>query len=379
MYSKCGRNTALPQHQMRNAGARVRGFAAAKWIDLRSDTVTQPSKGMRIAMSKAPVGDDVYREDPTVNKLQRHVASLLGKEAGLFCPSGTMANLIAMGTHSSRGDEVILGKRSHIFWYEGGGLSAHMGVAMHTVDNDSRGCMDLRKIREAIRPLNDHYPRTSCVALESTHNLCGGAVVPLDYCWAAKTLCDEFTLPLHLDGARLWNSARASRMSVKQLAEPFDSVSVCLSKGLGAPVGSVLVGTKKFIASAKRLRKALGGGMRQAGLLAAAGLYALENGHIERLDLDHRRAKLLAAFLSQLGEHEGVGFFDDIVQPETNIIYFSVKDGKARDFCTQLKKKGVLMNSYGDSRVRCVLHLDVDDKAVEKTMAAIEDVCREGL
>lgn len=347
-------------------------------IDFRSDTVTLPSEGMRIAMANAKVGDDVYGEDANCNKLQRTLAKMLGKEAGLFLPSGTMSNLCAMGAHCSRGDEVILGSRSHIFIYEGGGASAHMGVAMHTVENEKDGSLALEKIRAAIRPVNDHYPRTSCLALESSHNLMGGAVLPLDYCWHVRALCNEYKLQLHLDGARLWNSARASGRSPRDLTEPFDSVSVCLSKGLGSPVGSVLLGTKKFIARARRIRKALGGGMRQSGILAAAGLFALEHGHIERLDDDHRRAKLLAMALSRIAadpQPSSPFLLHDIVQPETNIIYFSVGDRKGQEFTKRLRQRGVLMNSYGDSRVRCVLHLGIGDDSLETTMAAIEEVC----
>lgn len=230
-------------------------------MDLRSDTVTMPSLEMREVMAKAKVGDDVYGEDPTVRRLQRLVARMLNKEAALFLPTGTQSNLVAVGTHCGRGEEIILGRNSHIYVYEGGGASAYMGVSMNLVPNNADGSFDLELLRKGIRPLNDsHYPITKAVALENTHNVCGGTILPQTFVHDVRKICDENNLALHLDGARLWNASVATGMSMSELCEHFDTVSVCLSKGLGAPVGSVLVGSKKFIARAHRLRKSLGGG-----------------------------------------------------------------------------------------------------------------------
>ncbi len=258
------------------------------FIDLRSDTVTLPTPAMRQAMAEAEVGDDVYGEDPTVNRLQQLAASLVGKEAGLFVPSGTMSNLAAVLAHCNRGDEVILGNKSHTYLFEGGGLSALGGVHSCQIPNQPDGTLALEDIQNAIRPNDIHQPPTRLVCLENTHNRCGGVALSPEYTRQVAELARQHNLSLHLDGARLFNAAVAQGVRAKELAGPADSVSICLSKGLSAPVGSVLCGSKEFIQRALRIRKQLGGGMRQAGILAAAGIVALET-MVERLADDHRR------------------------------------------------------------------------------------------
>lgn len=342
-----------------------------KKIDLRSDTVTLPSTLMRQAMAIAAVGDDVYNEDPTIIDLEKKVASILTKESGLFVPSGTQSNLIAMGVHcGGRGSEIILGTKSHIFIYEGGGASAFMGASFHTIPNQPDGTLKIEDIKSAIRIANnDHYPKTVCVAIENTHNLCGGRVLTPEYIQSVKQLCLEHDLPLHMDGARLWNAAVALNVPVSSLAGPCDSISVCLSKGLGAPVGSVLVGDSKFITAARRLRKALGGGMRQAGILAAAGIYALDTNR-ERLADDHRRARVLAVGLQSVS---GLKLMD---LPETNILYFEVLDDRmAKLFVEELRTVGVLVNSYGKT-VRVVTHLDISDADIQLVIEKTNETMR---
>ena len=246
------------------------------YIDLRSDTVTQPTPAMREAMAKADVGDDVYGEDPTVNELQAKAASMLGKEAGLFVPSGTMGNLAAILAHCNRGDEIILGNLAHTFLFEAGGIAALGGVHPHTLPNQPDGRIDLDDIREAIRPDNPHMPITRAVTIENTHNRCGGVPLTVEYTQAVGDLAHENGLSLHLDGARIFDAAAALDVDVKELTDPVDSVTFCLSKGLCAPVGSIICGSTEFIQRAHRIRKQLGGGMRQAGILAAAGIVALD-------------------------------------------------------------------------------------------------------
>ena len=268
-------------------------------IDLRSDTVTQPTEAMRQAMANAPVGDDVYGEDPTVNRLQEMAAALLGKEAALFVPSGTMGNLAAVLAHCGRGDEVILGDQSHTFLFESGAYLGAGGVHSRQIPNSQIGSLDLDDIRRAVRPDDAHFPVTRLIALENTHNRCGGVVLTPDYMQSVAELARAHGLKVHLDGARLFNAAVALGVEPAALAAPVDSVTFCLSKGLCAPVGSVLCGSHDFIARAHRVRKQLGGGMRQAGVLAAAGIVALET-MIPRLEEDHQRAKRLGPGLSAL-------------------------------------------------------------------------------
>ncbi len=291
-----------------------------KTIDLRSDTVTQPTPEMREAMAKADVGDDVYGEDSTVNRLQEIAAETLGKEAALFVPSGTMGNLIAVLSHCGRGDEVILGNQAHIFRYEAGGISALGGVHSYQVPNQADGRILLEDIKYAVRGRDPHEAITSLIALENTQNRCGGSVLPLDYTNEIGEFAKEHELGLHLDGARIFNAAAALSAPAKELAAPFDSVTFCLSKGLSAPVGSVLCGSREFITKAHRLRKQLGGGMRQAGILAAAGIIAVEK-MTKRLREDHARAQKLAKGLADVS-----GLILDEGTPHTNMIFMSLAD-----------------------------------------------------
>ena len=349
-------------------------------IDLRSDTVTQPTKAMREAMAIAPVGDDVYGEDPSVRRLEERMADVLGKEAGLFIASGTMGNLVALLAHARRGDEVILGDMSHTFLYEGGGISALGSIHPHTLPNLDDGTLDLEKIRLALRnPDDSHAPRTRMIVLENTHNRCGGIALTADYCNQVATLAVEHGLILHLDGARLFNATVALDSPIADLTQPFDSVTVCLSKGLGAPVGSVLCGSRDFIHEAHRIRKLVGGGMRQAGILAAAGLYALDH-HLDRLAEDHENAAMLA---------RGIAEIDGLTCPQaqtpatgawTNLVYFTV-DGEAIgrrqldafELSKQLKAQGVLALALGSDgkKIRMVTHLDVGPSDIETTLTKL--------
>jgi threonine aldolase len=342
-----------------------------EYIDLRSDTVTYPTPAMREAMARAEVGDDVYGDDPTVNRLQEISASMLGKEAALFVASGTMGNLAALLAHCARGDEVILGDKAHTFLYEAGGISALGGVHSHQVANQPDGTMLLEDILAAIRPDDPHFPVTRLVALENTHNRCGGVVLSPDYTRQVGQLCKEHNLVLHLDGARVFNAAIAQGVSAKELADPADSVTFCLSKALCAPVGSVLCGSKDFIQRAHRIRKQLGGGMRQAGILAAAGIVALES-MIDRLAEDHARAKRLAQGLAQIH-----GIELDPGTPYTNMIFFSLSADiplSAVEVASTLMEFGVLVGATGSRRFRLVTHYWIDDASVDCTVQAFSQV-----
>lgn len=338
-------------------------------VDLRSDTVTKPTVGMREAMSHAEVGDDVFGEDPTVNRLQETVAELLGKEAALFVPSGTMSNQIAIKCHTQPGDEVILERDSHSFHYEGGGPALLSGVQLHPLPG-VRGVISAGQVEAAVRPGDHHYPHTSLVCLENTHNRAGGTIFPLDTIREIRAVADRYALRMHLDGARLWNAAVATGISEQQFAAPFDSVSVCLSKGLGAPVGSLLVGKREFIDRAHRYRKILGGGMRQVGILAAAGLYALAH-HRQRLVDDHRRARRLAEALAEIP-----GPTVDLTSVQTNMVFVDVGPSgiSAADVVARLRERGILCLALGPSVIRLVTHLDVDDEGVERAIAAFKAV-----
>lgn len=345
-------------------------------IDLRSDTVTQPTPAMRRAMAEAPVGDDVYGEDPTVNRLQQMAAGLLGKEAGLFAPSGTMGNLAAVLAHCQRGDEVILGHLSHTYLFEAGGISALGGVHSCQIPNRADGTLDLEQVRSAVRPDDVHHPVTRLVCLENTHNRCGGVALSVDYTRAAGELAHSLGLSLHLDGARLFNAAAALGVPARSLAEPADSVTFCLSKGLSAPVGSVLCGSEAFIRKALRIRKMLGGGMRQAGVLAAAGIVALET-MVERLAEDHRRAARLAA---QLGSIPGLQL--DPGSPHTNMIFAGLAPERPEDAAAvagRLKAAGVLVGVVGARRFRLVTHAGIDDGAVDRAVQAFRQVLAAGI
>jgi threonine aldolase len=322
---------------------------------------------MRQAMAQAEVGDDVMGEDPTVNRLQELAASMLGKEAGLYVTSGTMGNLASVLAHCTRGDEVILGDKSHTFLFEAGGISALGGVHSCQIPNQADGTLRLEDIRRAIRPDDPHYPVTRLVCLENTVNRCGGAALSAEYTRQVGSLARQHGLSLHLDGARLFNAAVAQGLSAKELVEPVDSVTICLSKGLCAPVGSVICGTQEFIRKAHRIRKQLGGGMRQAGVIAAAGIVALES-MVERLAEDHARAARLADGLRQIP-----GLRLDPEKPQTNMVFLDLDEAlpqTASEVAVRLAERGVKVGAVGAKRFRLVTHYWIDDEAIEKTIAA---------
>lgn len=329
-----------------------------KPIDLRSDTVTRPGPGMRRAMAEAEVGDDVWGDDPTVKRLEARCAELLGFEAGLFTPSGTQANLTAMLTWCQRGDEVLLGAESHVFLHEGGGAAALGGIQSHALPNDADGGLRPELVLGAIKPKDVHFARTRVLSLENTID---GRVVPQTSLEATAAAAKASGVSVHLDGARLMNAVVKSGRPAHELAKPFDSVSLCLSKGLGAPVGSVLLGRRDFVEGARRWRKVLGGGMRQAGILAAAGLYALDH-HVERLATDHARAARLGGLLAGLPGLE--------VEPvQTNMVWLRVAPAMSPGLVDALAQAGVLVS--GASRLRLVTHLDVSDDDIERAAALI--------
>lgn len=335
-------------------------------IDLRSDTVTQPSPAMRRAMADAELGDDVYGEDPTVNRLEALTANMLGKEAALFVPSGTMGNLIAQLVHCGRGDEVIVGNQAHTFRYEGGGSATVGGIHPYTVETAPDGTLPLASVRDAVRDENVHYPRTRLLVLENSHNRMGGRVLPLSYIAEARAFCDEVGIALHCDGARIWNAAVASSASPAEVAAPFDSLSVCLSKGLAAPVGSLVVGDKTFIHEARRARKVLGGGMRQAGVIAAAGIVALTEMQ-ERLADDHENAKLLAEGL------QGAGFHVPHIV-ETNIVIFEQPDDGTTPAqrSAAWREQGLLIAPVGGRRFRAVTHYGIERADIQRTLDIVQ-------
>ncbi len=341
-------------------------------IDLRSDTVTRPSAEMRRAMAEAEVGDDVFGDDPTVNALQAYAAQLFAKEAGLFFPSGTMSNQAALAAHTRRGDEIFLHERAHILLYEQGGAAVHSQLQTRCFASED-GMLDPERMEPFVHTDEDpHHAPTRLVALENTHNHCGGRVLDQGRVGAVREFCDRHDLLLHLDGARVFNAVVAGGLSPAEITAPFHSVSVCLSKGLGAPVGSVLLGRAGFISRARRARKLLGGGMRQAGILAAAGLYALRH-NIGRLADDHRRARALAV---RLAETPGLAVKPDGV--ETNMVYADTRASglSAAEVAANLAERGVLCLDEGPHTVRFVTHLDVDDPAIEAAAAAILEAMR---
>lgn len=342
-----------------------------EYIDLRSDTVTKPTPEMREAMAKAVVGDDVFGDDPTVIKLQEMAASLLGKEAALFVASGTMGNLLALLTHCQRGDEVIVGNQSHIYLNEAGGMSALGGIQPCPVENQPDGTLALDNILSSIRTEDVHHPITRLVCLENTQNICGGVPLTAAYTRRVGDLAHQNRLKLHIDGARIFNAAVAQNVSVKELVEPADSVMFCLSKGLASPIGSMLVGSRQFIARARHLRKMVGGGMRQVGVIAAAGIISLEK-MIERLDDDHARAKKLADGLKQVR-----GLVLDAGSPSTNMIYLNLSEDvkwNTAQIAEKMKHHGVLLDSENARRYRLVTHCWIDDQAVENVVAAFKEV-----
>lgn len=342
-----------------------------KTIDLRSDTVTKPTPAMREAMAEAEVGDDVYREDPTVNRLEAMSADLLGKEAGLFLPSGTMGNLAAILTHCGRGDEIILGHLAHTFLFEAGGISALGGVHPHTIPNQPDGTLRLADIEDAIRPDDPHFPPTRLITLENTHNRCGGKAISAEYTHQVGELARRHNLKVHLDGARIFNAAVALNEKPAALTDPVDSVTFCLSKGLSAPVGSVLCGSREFIAGARRIRKQLGGGMRQAGVIAAAGIVALET-ILPRLEEDHLRAQALAKRLEDVPN-----LILEPGTPATNMVYcFLEEEGvwTAPAVAEKLKEYNVLVGATSEYRFRLVVHHWIGDQDIARAGEAFEAV-----
>jgi len=330
-------------------------------VDLRSDTVTRPSAGMRRAMLEAELGDDVFGDDPTVNRLQERAAAIFGFEAALLFPSGTQSNLAALMSHCQRGDEVILGQEAHSYRYEGGGLAVLGSIQPQAIANRPDGSLDLAEVEAAIKPDDPHFARTRLLALENT---IGGRVLQRKYLGEAIELARRKGLATHLDGARIFNAATQLGMKVKDLCAGFDSVSACLSKGLGAPAGTVLLGSKAFVGKARRARKILGGGMRQAGILAAAGLYALEH-NVERLAEDHRNAGELARGLAQLGLP---------VEQHTNMVFVRLPDADAQPLFRHLEKQGVTV--LPGPRMRLVTHLDVDAAGIERALDAFRTYFR---
>ncbi len=331
-------------------------------IDLRSDTVTRPSDAMREAARDAPVGDDVYREDPTVNRLQDRVADVLGTEAALLVPSGTMGNQVAARVHTERGQEVLCERESHIYKWELAGLAQHAEVQPRTIDGGDRGVPTPDQVREGYVAADGHRPGTGLLTLENTHNSKGGVAIAPERVAAAAAAAHERDIPVHLDGARLFNAAAANGVPASALVEPVDTVMCCLSKGLGAPIGSVLAGPEPFVEDARRVRKLLGGGMRQAGMLAAPGLEALESR--ERLTEDHRRATRLAEGLSRV---EGLS----TEEPETNIVLVET-DRPAEAFLEGCEAAGLLGGAFDDHLVRFCTHRDVDDEDIDEAVAAAE-------
>jgi threonine aldolase len=353
-------------------------------IDLRSDTVTRPTQGMRQAIADAVVGDDVFGEDPTVRTLEQRMADVLGKEAGLFVASGTMGNLVAVLTHAQRGDEMIVGDLSHTFLYEAGGSAALGGIHSHVLPNQPDGTLNPSAIERAVRNVEDlHQPRTRLICLENTHNRCGGVAVSPDYCDIVGALARRHGVSVHLDGARVFNAAIALGRSPVEFTRSADSVMVCLSKGLGAPIGSVLCGNRDFIHSARRTRKLVGGGMRQVGILAAAGLYALDH-HVERLVQDHENALQLAAGIAEIN---GLTCRQAEAPPTawTNLVYITVDGAAAGNpaltasaLVERLRKHGVLSIPLGSegNQIRMVTHLDVGAADIEVALEALRSEIR---
>lgn len=334
-------------------------------IDLRSDTVTRPTKSMLEAMFNAPLGDDVYGEDPTINALEQKIATIFGFEAAVFCPSGTMTNQIAIKTHTIPGDEVICDSTSHIYNYEGGGMAFNSGVQVRAI-HGNKGKITAEQIEENIHPPIINLPRTSLVALENTLNKAGGGYYILDEISKISDMCKKHQLPLHLDGARIFNALEESKDNAKDYAKYFDSISVCFSKGLGAPVGSALLGSSTFIAKARRYRRLFGGGMRQAGVLAAAAIYALDH-HIVRIAEDHRRAKQIGDCLAQCA------FVKELLPVETNIIIFKLKDDVFSDsFIQYLKENNIIANTMGKQTMRFVIHLDLTEDHINSIITCLK-------
>jgi threonine aldolase len=339
-------------------------------VDLRSDTVTLPSPAMREAMYHAELGDDVFGEDPTVNKLQEMAAERLGKEAALLVASGTMGNLVGQLTHCGRGDEIILGEISHIFLYEQGGMSALGGIHSRPVSNLPNGMLDLQEVEEAVRADNIHFPRTRLICVENTHNRCHGSPLTVDQMNQIAAVAQKYGLATHLDGARIFNAATALDVDVKDLVAGMDSVQFCLSKGLAAPVGSLICGSQGFIDEALRNRKVVGGGMRQAGIIAAAGIVALEE-MVDRMADDHENARLLAENIAAIK-----GLDVDLDRVSTNIVYFDLvgSEMETEDLVSRLNDQGVRVLPTGPARIRAVTHYGVDRQDIDYASTVIKQI-----
>jgi threonine aldolase len=340
-------------------------------IDLRSDTVTKPTKEMREAAFNAKVGDDVYGEDPTVKELEQAAAVLLGKEDALYVTSGTQGNQMAVLTHCSPGNEVILEAESHIFYYESGAISAFAGVQPRTIKG-TRGAMDPEEVKAAIREDDQHFPETGLICLENTHNRAGGAIVPSSNMKGIYSIAQQHGIPVHVDGARLFNAAAAENVPLTEFTQYCDTVQVCLSKGLGAPVGSVIAGSQEFIKKARKWRKRLGGGMRQAGIIAAPALYALNNMR-ERMTVDHENAKVLAEGLSSMEKLKIIN------QVDTNIVVADISGlgVNSTQFTEQLKAEGVLAVTFGPSLVRFTTHYDVNREDMDRTISIVSKMAQQ--
>lgn len=334
-------------------------------VDLRSDTVTHPTPAMRRAMAEAEVGDDQYGEDPTVRRLEERAAELVGKEAAVYVSSGTMGNLVSLLSHCGRGDEAILGDESHIFWYESGGAATLGGIPFNLRPTSRYGRLDLDDVRDAIRPTRAGYPRTGVVCVENTHNRCGGAVLPVDYLQELRSVCHERGTPVHMDGARIFNAATALNVPASEIAAQVDSVQFCLSKALAAPVGSIVAGSAEFVQRARQNRKLVGGAMRQAGVIAAAGLVAL-NEMIAGLPADHARARRLAEGLSEIP-----GVVIDLGTVQSNIIIFRPPAGLSHEaVIAGMADQRVKISNYGLRGLRMVTHYQIDDEGVDRALQA---------
>ena len=338
-------------------------------IDLRSDTVTQPTEGMRQAIFTAEVGDDVFGEDPTVNLLQQKISELTAKEAAMFVASGTMGNQICIKTHTDPGNEIILERNSHIYNYECGAPSFLSGVQIMPVTGQ-RGSFTLDQIRDLVRPENVHHPVTRLIVVENTHNRGGGAIFPFEEIKKIREFATEHRIRMHLDGARLWNASKATGISIKNYCDLFDSVSLCFSKGLGAPAGSIIAASETFIHQARYYRKLFGGGMRQAGILAAGALYAV-NHHFDRLSEDHKNARKLAEFLAKIP-----GIDIDLESVQTNIVIFDVKKSglNGQDVVQRLSDSGVKMLTFAGTKIRAVTHLHISESDIKITIDALADI-----
>ncbi len=340
-------------------------------VDLRSDTITQPTPAMRQAIAEAPVGDDVLGDDPTVQALEHYTAEILGKEAAVYMPSGTMTNQVALRVHTEPGDEIILEAQSHIYYYEGGAPAALSGVMCHLVQGD-RGIFTAEALQRSLRPVDPHFPPTKLVCVENTHNRGGGTIFPLTEIQTIAAICEQRGLKLHLDGARLWNACVATGIAATDYAAPFDTVSVCFSKGLGAPVGSALVGSHADIDRARRFRKLFGGSMRQAGIVAAGALYALQH-HRDRLVVDHHHAQQLAQGLATI---EGINIDASTVQ--TNIVVFETPNHPAITIVNQLEQQGIRLFAIGEHKIRAVTHLMIETSQIVFALDQIRSVLESG-